>query len=288
MIKNSSILKKIWIKFLYGNHWMPTILYLTMRYYVEIGEIPNLIKPLNYNEKINWLKMMDHNDKYFDLVDKYEVKDYVSKKIGSRYVVPTLAIWNDVDDIKLDILPDKFVLKCTHDSGSVVICTNKSSFDIEDAKTRLNKSFRQNHYWWGREWAYKNVKPRIIAEQYIEDYDGNTVDYKIWCFHGKPKVIEVIYDRFTEYKCQIFDINWNKINCVVGKEQDNSRIINKPECLNKLLELAEKLSCGFTFIRIDFYIINDKIYFGEMTFYPGSGIEKIEPEEFNIELGNWI
>lgn len=264
--------------------------YLEMLYENHFRKKLNLESPETFNEKIQWLKLNDRKDDYTKLVDKYEVKSYVSKMIGDEYIIPTIGVWNNFDDIDFKTLPNKFVLKCTHDSGSTVICKDKSKFDVKKAKRKLNKCLNRNFYLMLREYPYKNVKPRIICEQYMEDIETKDIaDYKFMCSNGKVKFLFVATNRF--YKSgmcmDFYDINWRRFP-FKRKYQNSLHGIKKPKNYSTMLELSEKLSKNIPFVRVDLYEINGKIYFGEFTFYPGSGIEKFTPKEYDKIIGDMI
>lgn len=224
------------------------------------------------------------------MVDKYEVKKYVADIIGEQYIIPTLGVWDRVEDIDFDSLPNQFVLKCTHDSGGLVICRDKNKLDISSAKNKLKKSLKSNYYLHGREWPYKDVKPRIIAEQYMVDESGYELkDYKFFCFHGEPKYCQVISGRDTEMCVDFYDGNWRHQPFHEPAEYPFSQSeIRKPLMYDKMIELAKVLSQDIPFVRIDFYDINGAIYFGEITFFPTSGLGEFSPNEWNYKFGSWI
>ncbi len=268
---------------------VPDNIYLRMRYRLVFNRKLNIKNPTLYNEKIQWLKLNDHNPLYTKLVDKYEVKEYIRKALGEEYVIPTIGIWNSFEEIDFSKLPDQFVIKCTHDSASVVICKDKENFDIENAKRKIEKALKQNYYLFGREWAYKNVVPRIIIEKYMVDESGEELkDYKIYTFGGIPRLVQVDYARFTNHKRNIYDIQWNEMDVIFEYPTDSDVKFSKPKKLELMLEMAQKLAKDIPHVRIDFYSINEKIYFGEMTFYPECGFGKIRPIHFEYEMGNWI
>lgn len=268
---------------------LPDKLYLKIRYRYRLGRGLNLKNPETFNEKLQWLKLYDRNPMYTKLVDKYEVKKYVADLIGEEYIIPTLGVWDHFEDIDFNILPNQFVLKCTHDSGSQVIVKNKDKLDKKAVKKKLERCLKHNYYYGGREWPYKNVRPRIIAEKYMTDESGTELkDYKIFNFNGEPKMIQVDYNRFIDHKRNLYSVNWDLINASILYKSDESQRFEKPKQLEKMLEFARLLSDCKTFVRTDFYSIEEQIYFGEITFYPGSGIEKVEPEEFNKIMGEWL
>lgn len=268
--------------------FFPDVLFLKIIYHHAHGEKLNLRNPQTFNEKLQWLKLFDRNPEYTKMVDKYEVKDYVASIIGKQYIIPTLAVYNSVEEIDFDSLPNQFVLKCTHDSGGVIICKDKSTLNQQEAIEKLRESLNQNFFFQNREWPYKNVKPRIIAEKYMEDVDGELKDYKVFTFNGEPKLIEIDYNRFKGHLRNLYNVNWKRLDVTIQYPTDNNRDFVKPMVLDQLLDLSRKLSKGIPHVRTDFYIINDKIYFGELTFYHGSGLEKMAPKSFDLEMGNWL
>lgn len=251
----------------------------------------NLHNPKTFNEKLNYLKLYDHNPLYTTLVDKLRVKDYVAEKIGSQYVIPTLAVYNSVDEIELDKLPEKFVLKCNHDSGSVIICKDKSTFDLCAAKKKLTLSLRRNWYYMHREWAYKNVKPCIFAEEYIgENFTNDLPDYKFFSFNGVTKALFIATDRFShksETRFDFFDINFNHFDVTNGHPNADS-LPSKPICFEEMIKLSNILSEKIPHVRVDFFEVNGKVYFGELTFYHNGGMIPFKPETFDKYLGDFI
>ncbi|SHM48007.1 ATP-grasp fold amidoligase family protein [Ruminococcus flavefaciens] len=262
---------------------MPDSLFLRLFYKHHMGKKLNLKDPKTFNEKLQWLKLHDRRPEYTTMVDKYAVKKYVADKIGEQYIIPTLGVWEKFDDIDFDKLPDRFVLKCTHDSGGLAICKDKSNFDMQAARAKIEKSLKTNYYHSLREWPYKNVPPRIIAEKYMTDDENSEgfTDYKFFCFDGKVDCVMVCLDRYTgDTKFYFFDKDWNlkRLN-KRGKAAPEGFTIPKPECMDQMFELAAKLSEGITFVRVDLYQSCGQIYFGELTFYPDSGFdENILPE----------
>jgi hypothetical protein len=231
---------------------------------------------------LQWLKLYDRNPLYTTLVDKYKVKQWVADKIGEKYIIPTLAVYNSPEEVNLDALPDRFVLKCNHDSGSVVICRDKSIFDWDVAKRRLDSAIKKNFYWEAREWPYKNVKPRIFAEQYIQDNDhGGLNDYKFFCFNGNVDCVMVCIDRHkSDTKFYFFDNNWElkRLN-IRGKNAPPGFTLPRPKKIEEMFRLSSILSKGIPFVRVDFYDIDGDIRFGEMTFFPEGGFDSnILPE----------
>ena len=251
----------------------------------------NLKTPQTFNEKLQWLKIYDRKPIYTTMVDKYEVKNYVADKIGDEYIIPTLGVWDSFDEIDFDSLPDQFVLKCTHDSGGLVICKDKSKLNKEKAKKKIELSLNRNYYYHGREWAYKDVKPRVIAEKYMEDKNSKDLkDYKFFCFDGKVKAMFIATDRFThgvETKFDFYDTNFEHLPFTNGHPNAEC-VIEKPKHFEKMKELAEILSKGIPQIRVDFYEIDDEVYFGELTFFHWSGMVPFVPEKWDYVFGEWI
>lgn len=269
--------------------WMPDKLYLNMTFFSIFGRGIDWKCPKTFNEKLQWLKIYDRNEKYSFLVDKYEVKRIITEQFGSEYIIPNIAIWNTVHDINFDKLPEKFVLKCTHDSGSVIICKDKNTFDERKAKSSLRKHLNKNPYWFGREWPYRSVQPRIIAEQYLEDEDKQLKDYKFMCFNGDMKCCMVFSDRYSEngVKLNAYDRNWNPMSLGRKYTKPNSTL-HMPQNYKQMIEFAERLSKNIPFVRVDFYEVCGKLYFGEMTFYPNSGFTAFNPEVWDEILGDWL
>jgi len=270
--------------------FIPDEYFIKTLYKYNFGHYPDLQNPKTFNEKIQWLKLHDKNPKHTIMVDKYLVKDEVAKIIGEQYIVKTLGVWDSFEDISFEDLPDSFVLKCTHDSGGLVIVRDKKKLNIEKARKKINKALKFNFYYVCREWPYKNVKPRIIAEEFLND-ETNYVpeDYKIYCMNGKPQYIVVFHNRFNDDMelCEsVYNTKWEKQNFSFDKhfkisdfEQD------KPACLDEMLLLAEKLCKNLCQVRVDFYIVNGKLYFGEMTYFTASGLMPMIPPEMDEELG---
>lgn len=280
---------------------LPDKMYLKFLYRAMMGKKLNLNSPKTFNEKLQWLKINDRNPQYTIMVDKAEVKKYVAEKIGEEYIIPTLGVWEQFDDIDFESLPMQFVLKCTHDSGGLVICKDKSSFDIELAKKRIEASLSHNFYLEGREWPYKNVKPRIIAEKYMSDEmnivtnmnvnkAGQLSDYKIHNFNGNPRIILVCRDRYLDNGLteDFFDQDWNHLDI---RRENYPNAVNfppRPKNLNRMLWLSKVLSAEIPFVRTDFYEINGQLYFGEITLYPASGVSPFVPDSIDGEWGGFI
>lgn len=280
--------------FCYRNNFlrdhMPDKMYLQHLFAERMGYQMDFNNPKTFNEKLQWLKLHDRKPIYTVMVDKVAVKDYVRAKIGDKYIIPTLGVYSSFSDIDFTKLPNRFVLKCSHDSGSIVICKDKNSFDYEEARRILENGLKRNWYLLGREWPYKNVPPRIIAEQYLEDTSlEGLLDYKLMSFNGKVKFVFVCTRRNTPEGLHVtfYDLEWNILpfTRTYPREEVPCR---KPESLGLMIQLAEQISKDVPFSRIDFYEINSKPYFGEITFYPGCGFEKFEPDSFDTNIGEML
>ncbi|MCE5194174.1 MAG: hypothetical protein LLF28_01770 [Nitrospiraceae bacterium] len=274
-LPESLIIKKIHIKKLFLKN---------------VGYFPDIDSPKSLNEKIQWLKLYYQDDLITKCSDKYIVREYVKQTIGEEFLVRLLGVYDDSDDVDFDKLPDKFVLKANNSSGSNIFCENKSIFDIYDAKEKMKSWLnpRASHYYYLYEWCYKNIKPRIICEEFIEDKeDGDLKDYKIMCFNGQVKIISVCYERAVSLGVDYFDLEWNQLPF----KRFNKNIpkkIKKPENLDLMIEIAEKLSKPFPFVRVDLYHVNNKIFFGELTFHPGSGVVPFDPVDWDYKLGSML
>ena len=265
-------------------------LYLQLLYRASFGKKLNLDNPETYNEKLQWLKLYDRCPEYITMVDKYAVKDYVAKKIGDEFIIPTLGVWDRVEDIDFNSLPQQFVLKVTHDSGGLVICKDKSKLDIEKTKRKLNRSWKKDYFIQSREWPYKDVPHRIIAEKYMSDNGSELADFKIHNFNGIPKIILVCRDRYekTGLKEDFFNERWEHLDLSRPNCQHSDIVEPAPKELNEMLFLAKTLSKDIPFVRTDFYIIDHRVYFGEITFFPSSGLKPFEPDHWDSTLGSWI
>ena len=263
---------------------MPDWLYLKIRFYVVMGRYLNLKNPKSFNEKIQWLKLNDRKEIYSKLADKYGVRDYIAKKIGEEYLIPLLGVWDDADEIKFDLMPDKYVLKTTHDGG-VLLCDKSKGIDRNKIVSIIKSKMARNYYYMGREWCYKNITPKIIAEQWLDD---DIIDYKFMVFNGKVKCIFTCSERNSDgLKVTFFDKDWNMLP-FERTYPSSKKEIPKPQCLSKMIEIAETLAMGIPFIRVDMYYVMGKLYIGEMTFYPGGGMEAFQPQEWDYTLGEWL
>lgn len=271
-------------------NFVPDKTYLKLIYRVYTGRHLNLDEPKLFTEKLQWIKLYDRNPFYTVLVDKVLVKEHVAKLLGEKYIIPTIGVWDNPDDIDFDTLPSQFVLKCNHNSGrGMCICTDKSSIKPDRIRQVLREGLKENYYITRREWPYKNVPRKVLAEKYMEDESGFLQDYKVMCFHGEPKIIQVHKGRFSGTHTQdLYDIEWNildfdQMGCI--KSSDS---IARPACLNEMLSASRVLSSGIPHVRVDWYIINGQLFFGEMTFFDASGLECFEPYEKELEIGSWI
>ena len=265
--------------------------FLDICFHYYLGRKINWDNPKTYNEKLQWLKVHDRKDIYTTMVDKYEAKKYVADIIGQKYIIPTLGVYDNFDDIDFSKLPNQFVMKCTHDSGGLIICTDKHKLNYKQAKKKMEKCLRVNYYNCWREWPYKNVKPRIIIEKYMSDKKTVGInDYKFFCFNGKVKLLFIATDRTSEKEETKFDFyDGNFKHLPIKNGHPNATIPpKKPKNFEKMKELAEMLSKDIPHLRVDFYEINGKIYFGELTFSHWAGMVPFEPDEYDDLLGSWI
>lgn len=272
-------------------NWLPDMPYLKLVYRAEMQKKLNLNEPKTFNEKLQWLKLYDRNPIYTKYVDKYEVRSYIAETIGEEYLIPLIGeVYDNVDEIDWDMLPSAFVIKCTHGSSTNIVCRDKSKLNINETKKRLREWLNKNWYSFGREWPYKNIKPRIICEKYMVDESGIELkDYKFFCFNGKVKFFKVDFNRFSDHRANYYDLNkkllyFGEVKC----PPDYQRKLELPSNIYDMVILAEQLSRGKPFLRVDFYNISGRIYFGEITFFPASGFGKLEPDEWDYKLGSWI
>ena len=284
-MSSNAILKKI----KYLMRYIPDKTYLQIYYFLQFGKLCDFKNPTTFNEKLNWLKINNRDSLYTKLVDKYEVKEYVEKVIGGGYTIPTLGVWEHFDDINFDMLPDQFVLKCIHDSEGLVIVKDKSKMDKNAAREKIETALRHNFYYVGREWPYKNVHPRIIAEQYMEDHiDKELRDYKFYCFDGIPKIMYIASNRNSGHvNFDFYDMEFNHLD-ITQKYPNASEPLRKPKHFKEMIELAKKLSNGFPHVRVDFYEVDSKVYFGELTFFSMSGLTPFKPAKWDKIMGSWL
>ena len=270
---------------------IPDKLFIKIRYRYKMNKRLNLEEPKSFNEKLQWLKLYDRNPEYIKMVDKYDVKKYVSNIIGEEYIIPTIGIYNSFNEIDFEKLPKKFVMKCTHDSGGIVICKDKNQLNINKTKKLLNTYLKRNFFYNNREWPYKNVKPRIIIEKYMENNDKNgLVDYKLFCFNGEPDFLYIsqgLEDHLSA-RMGFYDFDFNTINIKRSDYKRFERNPKKPENFDKIIQFSKILSQNIPHVRVDWYDIDGKIYFGELTFYTCSGYIPFETEEMDNRIGDLL
>lgn len=271
---------------------MPDREYLEKVFKSVMGYPLNLDNPQTFNEKLQWLKLYDRRPEYTMMVDKYKVRDYIAEQLGEEYLIPLLGVWDDPDEIDFSELPNQFVLKCNHNSGlGMCICKDKTKLNIEQVKKELRKGLVQDYYLTGREWPYKDVPRKIICEKYMVDHSQEELkDYKIHSFNGIPKVILVCSDRFSEtgLREDFYNLDWKKIDLKRPNHVASNEKMSRPKELESMLDFSEKLANEYPFMRTDFYEVNGKLYFGEITLYPSSGFSSFEPEKWDFILGQWI
>lgn len=269
---------------------IPDSLYLKCQYYLSRHEKLNLKNPLNFNQKIQWLKIYYKNPLYTKLADKYDAREYVENRVGNKYLIPLLGLYNKFEGINFNEFPKQFVLKCNHDGGSVIICKNKDTFNYEKAKNKIESCLKINYCdaFEYREWQYKNIKPKIMAEQYLVNSTGEEAnDYKFFCFNGEPRVLYVSLIGEGEPFMKYFDTEWNCLDFDTGYKTLEQEI-KKPDNLDEMLLICRKLSENIPFVRVDLYLVDGKIYFGEFTFTPYGGYYPFNPPEWNKIFGDWL
>ena len=263
-------------------------MFLKIMYRIKMHRKLNLNNPKTYNEKLQWLKIYDRNPLYTDLADKYKVRDYIKNVVGEQYLIPLLGVYDSFSEIDFKKLPNQFVIKCNHDSASVIICKNKKTFDIEAARKKITKALKTNYYYVGREWVYKNIKPKIIIEKYMVDESQSELkDYKFFCFNGEAKMLFVAKDRPHATKFNYYDINLNKLD-IKQYYPNFDGDFEKPINYDKMVEIANKISKKFNHVRVDLYNVKGKIYFGEITFYHFGGFFPFEPETWDYKMGEML
>ncbi len=268
---------------------LPDKIYLKIKYKLVIGKKLNLQHPITFNEKIQWLKLYDRNPIYTKLVDKYEVRKYIEDVIGEEYLIPMIGFYDSFREIDFNALPNQFVIKPNHTSGNVFICKDKSKINLNKLKKEVNRWLKRRYFWIHREWPYKNVKPKLVCEKYMVDESNVELkDYKIHCFDGVPKMIQVDFGRFSNHRRNLYDIEWNYIDASILYPQDPNTEIKKPTNLGKMIEISSILSKSFPYVRVDLYVIESNIYFGELTFHHGAGYEKFTPNDLGNKMGDWI
>ncbi len=269
---------------------MPDETYLKMIYKCHMGRKLNLSSPTTYNEKLQWLKLNDRRPEYKIYADKFAVREYIRQAVGEEYLIPLIAVYDKVDEIPWDALPAQFVLKCTHASGTNIICPDKNQLDVETAKRQLNRWMRWDYYWHGREWQYKEMKPRIICEKYMADDSGSELkDYKFHCFSGEPKIATVVLNRFKEGgpNGNFYDMDWNRLP-FYQHYRPSINEVPKPKSFEQMKAIARRLSEGLPYIRIDYYEVEGQLYVGELTLHPASGWLEFIPESADDLVGSWV
>lgn len=271
-------------------YWMDDKSYLEKVFRIEFGRGMDLNNPRTFNEKIQWLKIYNHNPEYTMMVDKIEVRKYIEKTIGEEYLIPCLGIWDSAEDIDFDALPNQFVLKCNHNSGTgMCICKDKTKIDFKKVQNGLDKGLRENFYLHAREWPYKNVKRRIIAEQFM---GNNLIDYKFYCFNGEPKFLYVALANITDGKkddlLSFYTLDWKPAPFYRKDHKPFPYKINKPDSLDEMLNIARILSEDIPFVRVDLYEVEGKIFFSELTFSPGGGFGQFYPQIWEEKIGGWL
>lgn len=269
--------------------FLPDAVYLKMVFKAETGYTLDLAHPRTYNEKLQWLKLYDRRPEYVLYADKYRVREYIANTIGEKYLVPLVGVYHRVKDIPWTELPDRFVLKCNHASGTNIICRNKRALDIPSAEKKLAVWLNRNAFWGAREWCYKDIKPCVICEEFIETPDGNIPDdYKFMCFNGVPRLIQVHHDRYGDHTLDYYTPEWKKADLRRIDADSSENNVEKPEKLDEMLSIAERLSKDMYYARIDLYFVNGHIYFGEITMYPTGGFSTFTRYEDDLLLGSYI
>lgn len=251
------------------------------------GKELDLENPVTFNEKLNWLKLYGKNPNATKCADKYEVREYIKNKGYEHILNELIGVYEDVNEINVEELPEKCVLKATHGSGWNLIVKDKNKIKWTPWKLIMKSWLKQNFYYYGREWVYKEMKPRIICEKYLEDSNNELLDYKIYCFNGVPKFIQIDVDRFTNHTANYYDTDWNEMDFQYDDEHSGRRI-EKPKNMEEMLEICKVLSKEFEHVRVDFYEVDGKLYFGEMTYFTAAGTGKFNPEEYDEIIGNWL
>ncbi len=268
---------------------IPDKLYLEAVFHAETGYKLNLQNPKTYNEKLQWIKLYDRKPEYIVYADKYKVRDYIAATIGEKYLIPLIGMYKKAKEIPWNDLPNRFVLKCNHASGTNIICKNKKELDIATSEKKLTRWLKKNAYWGAREWCYKDIEPCIICEEFIETRDGNTPDdYKFMCFNGIPRLIQVHHDRYGNHTLDYYTPEWERANLKRIDANTSSKTIPKPDNLEEMLEIARTLSKDMYYARIDLYNVDGKIYFGEITMYPTGGFSTFEDYNDDLLLGSYM
>lgn len=280
------------INFFHWMDWLPDKQYLQLVWRMDYGKKLDLKHPKTFTEKMQWLKLYDRKPEYTIMADKVKAKDWVAERIGWEHIIPTLGVWVSAEEVDFDALPNRFVIKCNHNSSGLYICKDKSKMNVESVRQKLNKGLHEDYYLKGREWPYKDIPRRIIAEEYIEDngHDGDLPDYKFFCFNGEPKYCQVIRGRHSLETIDFYDMDWKHqefvgLNPVVG---NGLNPVERPAKLEEMKTICSKLAKGMPFVRVDLYIVGEKTYFGEITFFPLGGMGTFTPDKYNDILGKMI
>ena len=273
----------------YGN--IADEILIRKRFKERVGREVDLYNPIKYNDKLQWLKLNWRDPIATQCADKYAVREFVTERIGAQYLNELIAVYETVNDIDFEQLPNRFVLKVTHGSGFNLICKDKQEINWKEEVKKLKRWQNSNYHLYNREWVYKNISPRIICEKYLEQDDGTELkDLRFFCFNGEPKYIGVDFDIIDKTKTRrnIYDLEWNLLDVEISYPNELSKRVSKPEKLSEMIEISRELSSGFPHARVDLYYVNNRIIFGEITFFHQSGFGRIKPEEFEVEMGNWL
>ena len=270
--------------------WIPDKIFLQLKYRYWMGHRLHLENPKTFAEKLQWMKIYDRNPIYVTMVDKYDAKEYVGNLIGEEYIVPTYGVWNSFKEIDFDSLPDSFALKCTHDSGGNVMVSNKKNMNIVDAKKKIERCLGYNYFYHNREWSYNNVKPRVLAEEFLDNDGQEMVDYKFFCFGGIPKFLYVSQGMTDHTKARMcfMKMDWTPAPFTRKDYKAYEGVPEKPVCFDEMVEIAKRLSKGYRFLRIDLYCHKGRVYFSEITILPNGGFMHFYPEKYNRIIGSWL
>lgn len=283
----NGVLKDICIFCFQLSSVLPDRLYLKIIYRIRVHKKLHLDNPQTFTEKIQRMKLEDHNPIYPLIADKYEVRKYVEDRIGTEYLTKLYGVYNLPEEIDFLNLPDRFVLKTTHDSGGCIIVNDKKEFDIVKNRKKLHRLLKRNFYWKGREWCYKDIRPRIICEEILEDSEKQDLwDYKFFCFHGEPKLLLVATERQERTKYDFFDLDFRHLD-IINADPMSGKELEKPKNFDKMIDIVRRLSKDLEQVRVDLYNIEGKIYFGELTLYHSSGLDWFEPYEWDKKIGDW-
>lgn len=279
-------IKKFYVRFLISDKQL-----LKKKFKERVGRELELEEPIKFNDKLQWLKLNWYDSMAKQCADKYAVRKIIEERIGCQYLNEMYGVYESVDEIDLNILPNKFILKCTHGSGFNIICKDKSNMNWEEEFKKIKRWLKKNYYLENKEWVYKNINPRIICEKYLNQGSGDDLrDYRFFCFNNEPKFISVDFNITDKKKTRrnLYDLKWNLMDAEISYPKEKNIKVDKPEKFEEMLELSRKLSTGFPHARVDFYYIENRIIFGEITFFHQSGMGKISPEEFEITMGYWL